>query len=97
MLAQPDHQCSPLAPHPGLGEGPDTSPRARVPPALLTCEDGVCGVEAVVVQNSPCFLHPLQKTSPMRCLPLTQLIRAKGWGETFRHNPLCLLGWPRGP
>lgn len=87
----------PVLTHPGLGEGPDTSPRARVPQPCSPVRM-VLGVEAVMVQEQPLLSPPLKKTSPMGCLPLTQLIGAKGWGETLRHNPFCLVGWPRkGP
>lgn len=97
MLAQLDHQCSAPAPHLGLGEGPDTSPRACVPEPCSPVRTVCVGWRLWWCRNSPCSLHPLQKTSLMGCLPLTQLIRAKEWGETLRHNPLCLVGWSRGP
>lgn len=80
----------------GAGRGARRLPEGQCPPALLTSEDSVCGVEAVVVQNSLCSLHPLQKTSLTGCLPPTQLIGAKGWGKTLRHSPRCLVGWPGG-
>lgn len=97
MLAQPDHQvltpCSPF----GARRGARRLPKGWCPPALITIEDGVCGVEAAVVQEQPLLSPPLKKTSLMGCLPPSQLNRAKEWGETLRHNSFCLVGWPRGP
>lgn len=57
--------CSPS----GAGQGARHLPKGRCPPALLTSEDGVCGVEAMVVQNSPCSLHPLQKQASWGVCP----------------------------
>lgn len=41
-----------------------TPPQEPVSPALLTSEDGVCGVEAVVVREQPLLSPPLTKNKP---------------------------------
>lgn len=52
--------CSPS----GAGRGARRLPKGWCPPALLTIEDGVCGVEAVVVQEQPLLSPPLTKNKP---------------------------------
>lgn len=85
--------CSPS----GAGRGARRLPKSRCPQPCSPARTVCAGWRLWWCRNSPCSLHPLQKTSLTGCLPPTQLIGAKGWGETLRHNPLCLVGWPRGP
>lgn len=86
--------CSPSK----AGQGARRLPKGQCPPALLTGEDGVCGVEAVVLQEQPLLSPPLTKNKPHGVSNPHPVDRGQGMGGKHSDsNPLRLVGWPRGP
>lgn len=81
-------RCSPF----GARRGARRLPKGWCPPALITIEDGVCGVEAVVVQEQPLPSPPLTKNKPHGVsapLPVDQ-------GQGMRGNTQAQLILPGG-
>lgn len=81
--------CSPS----GAGRG---ARRLRCPPALLTSEDSVCGVEAVVVQEQPLLSPPLTKNKPHGVSAPHPADRGQGMGENTQAQPTLPGGVARG-
>lgn len=72
-----------------------TPPQGPVPPALLTSEDGVCGVEAVVVQEQPSLSPPLTKNKPHGVSAPHPVDRGQGMGG--KHSGTTHSAWWGGP
>lgn len=91
MLAQLDHQCSS-----GAGRGARHLPKGLCPPALLTSEDGVCGVEAVVVQEQPLLPPPLTKNKPDGVSAPHPVDQGQGMGGNTQAQPTLPGGVVQG-
>lgn len=83
--------CSPS----GAGQGTGRLPKARCPLALLTSEDGVCGVEAVVVQEQPFLSPPLTKNKPCGVSTPHPVDRGQGMGGNTQAT--AHSAWWGGP
>lgn len=84
--------CSPS----GAGRGARRLPEGRCPPALLTSEDSVCGVEAVVVQEQPLLSPPLTKNKPQGASAPHPADRGQGMRENTQAQPTLPGGVARG-
>lgn len=96
MLAQLDHQCSAPAPPSGAGRGARCLPKGLCPLALLTSQDRVCGVEAVVVQEQPLLSPPLTKNKPHGVSAPHPVDRSQGMGGNTQAQPTLPGGVAQG-